>query len=515
MSAHRSHAVRGRTGLAANATGPSRAEPARSGISNQILQQAARTGGQQPGYALDALSRTFMEPRFGRDFGSVRIHTDSATASAAKTLRAEAFTVGRDIHFAEGRYRPDTVQGRRLLAHELTHTVQQGAGANGAEATAKSSDVVPHPNDDSGHQSGSREDRVAVGSPHSVTMVPQTAGRISRAEIGDVGRPGDPHERMADAVAERIASGLAITDLLVSERLAVAPATLQRQPSDDDPEHPPLPEPLTRPDDFLLAPLHKEFDPDFEALDTTSFFPIHDPATFGIPPDTTRADVAYRLYGDDTHVGGFDIFAPGLVRMRSFDGVSEDVVTPMRKALYEQLTTDINSVIDILCQRFIGDEDERALLNTTIRWANRSSLADTDKRSFFDRYLDLLASRTLTEEGVFSDTRRTALEWLLIEAEEKADQIYQLIGTASTRPVVSPRSGEVLPEYTPEKGQLSVGAPVGVFVFRRGEDQMGYRASHGTNNIPPRSTAASQPSPRWRPPAPACSRWRSMFAPLL
>jgi len=84
------------------------------------------------------------------------------------------------------------------------------------------------------------------------------------------------------------------------------------------------------------------------------------------------------------------------------------------------------------------------------------------KHEYADRYLDLLASRTLTEEGVFSDTRRTALEWLLIEAEEKADQIYQLIGTASTRPVVSPRSGEVLPEYTPEKGQLSVGAPLAV-----------------------------------------------------
>ena len=118
------------------------------------------------------------------------------------------------------------------------------------------------------------------------------------------------------------------------------------------------------------------------------------------------------------------------------------------------------------------------------------------KHEYADRYLDLLASRTLTEEGVFSDTRRTALEWLLIEAEEKADQIYQLIGTASTRPVVSPRSGEVLPEYTPEKGQLSVGAPLAVGVGQEGSFLSIDPSGPGILHVPPDFARSAAPRKR-------------------
>ena len=84
-----------------------------------------------------------MEPRFGRDLGGVRIHTDAAAARAAEAPNAAAFTVGGDIHFAEGRYQPDTLPGRHLLAHELTHTVQQegrraGGSVSMSSAAAKS-----------------------------------------------------------------------------------------------------------------------------------------------------------------------------------------------------------------------------------------------------------------------------------------------------------------------------------------------------------------------------------------
>lgn len=80
-------------------------------------------GGGQP---LDAETRGFMEPRFGRDFSGVRVHTGSAAAQSARELDAVAYTVGSDIVFGEGRYAPGTDAGRRLIAHELTHTVQQG-----------------------------------------------------------------------------------------------------------------------------------------------------------------------------------------------------------------------------------------------------------------------------------------------------------------------------------------------------------------------------------------------------
>lgn len=72
--------------------------------------------------------RAFFEPRFARDFSDVRVHTGSAAMDAARGLRARAFTVGRDVVFGAGEYQPDTPAGRHLLAHELTHVVQQGGG---------------------------------------------------------------------------------------------------------------------------------------------------------------------------------------------------------------------------------------------------------------------------------------------------------------------------------------------------------------------------------------------------
>lgn len=70
-----------------------------------------------------------MESRFGQDFSRIRVHTDDAAARSAQTLWAHAYTVGRDIYFNEDRYNPDSLEGRRLLAHELTHVVQQTGGA--------------------------------------------------------------------------------------------------------------------------------------------------------------------------------------------------------------------------------------------------------------------------------------------------------------------------------------------------------------------------------------------------
>ena len=79
-----------------------------------------------PGQALGAEERAFMEPRFGHDFSGVRVHTDGRAAESAKSVNALAYTVGRDVVFGTGQYAPGTSEGRRLLAHELTHVVQQG-----------------------------------------------------------------------------------------------------------------------------------------------------------------------------------------------------------------------------------------------------------------------------------------------------------------------------------------------------------------------------------------------------
>jgi hypothetical protein len=77
------------------------------------------------GAPLPSPTRSFFERRFGRDFGDVRVHSGPSASLAAKAVRAQAFTLGRDIVFGDGRYAPDSRAGRRLLAHELTHLIQQ------------------------------------------------------------------------------------------------------------------------------------------------------------------------------------------------------------------------------------------------------------------------------------------------------------------------------------------------------------------------------------------------------
>lgn len=77
------------------------------------------------GRSLPESMRTFFEPRFGQDFSDVRIHTDAKADDAARSVNARAFTLGQDIVFRAGEYQPATRDGKRLLAHELTHVVQQ------------------------------------------------------------------------------------------------------------------------------------------------------------------------------------------------------------------------------------------------------------------------------------------------------------------------------------------------------------------------------------------------------
>ncbi|MDJ0592861.1 MAG: DUF4157 domain-containing protein [Pleurocapsa sp. MO_226.B13] len=90
--------------------------------SNLEARIQSRRGTGKP---LSKSTRAFMEPRFGHDFSGVRVHTDSHAASTAGELNAQAFTTGQDVFFGSGHYEPHTTKGKSLLAHELTHTIQQ------------------------------------------------------------------------------------------------------------------------------------------------------------------------------------------------------------------------------------------------------------------------------------------------------------------------------------------------------------------------------------------------------
>jgi hypothetical protein len=98
------------------------AGPAGPAVAPAIVHEVLNSSGQP----LDAATRGFFAPRFAHDFSQVRVHADSQAAESAHAVNALAYTVGNDIVFAHGRYAPQTSAGKHLLAHELTHTLQQG-----------------------------------------------------------------------------------------------------------------------------------------------------------------------------------------------------------------------------------------------------------------------------------------------------------------------------------------------------------------------------------------------------
>ena len=147
-----------------------------------IVHEVLRSTGQP----LDAHTRGFMEPRFGHDFSHVRVHTDEKAADSARAVDSLAYTVGRDIVFDAGQFRPTTHEGRRLIGHELTHVLQQ-----------------------------------------------ERTGTASVSPKGlEIGKPGDAAEQEADRMASRVTDGQSVRpEQQAGASLQAAPAgTLQRTP---------------------------------------------------------------------------------------------------------------------------------------------------------------------------------------------------------------------------------------------------------------------------------------------
>ncbi len=124
--------------------------PRTSGQSNDRYalgaDRATDLPGPEPrsaGSPMSRAQRRFFEPRFGRDFSGVRIHTGEWASRSAAVLNARAFTIGEDVAFGRGELRPTTLEGKRLLAHELTHVVQQSGPGNAPAYPARRIDLEP------------------------------------------------------------------------------------------------------------------------------------------------------------------------------------------------------------------------------------------------------------------------------------------------------------------------------------------------------------------------------------
>lgn len=135
-----------------------------------------------PGQPLDAGTRAFMEPRFGHDFSRVRVHTDAKAAESAQTVNALAYTVGRDVVFGTGQYRPARSSGRQLLAHELVHTVQQ-AFSSTAKLAAKAEGVVLSSLQEAEREADAVAQHMATGQWGGEISVQQPEPTLQRQEV--------------------------------------------------------------------------------------------------------------------------------------------------------------------------------------------------------------------------------------------------------------------------------------------------------------------------------------------
>jgi hypothetical protein len=159
-----------------------------------IVQEVLSSAGQP----LDSETRAFMEPRFGHDFSQVRIHTNEIASQSAQAVNALAYTVGSDIVFDKGQFAPDANDGKFLLAHELTHVVQQSAGLVTGSPISDPSDTVEL-------AATEAASRVTTGQSQAteVTQIskPQQvrSNSIQRFQAGDTGHGGIETEGLGAA----------------------------------------------------------------------------------------------------------------------------------------------------------------------------------------------------------------------------------------------------------------------------------------------------------------------------
>jgi hypothetical protein len=114
-----------------SASGAAPSGGSHTGASSVVRSAPSGTVPAGSGRALDASVRRTMEPRFGASFGSVRVHDGAGAAAFAQRFAARAYTVGEHVVFGAGEYQPHGDAGRRLIAHELAHVVQQRGGSSG------------------------------------------------------------------------------------------------------------------------------------------------------------------------------------------------------------------------------------------------------------------------------------------------------------------------------------------------------------------------------------------------
>jgi hypothetical protein len=185
---------------------------------------------RSPGRPLDANTRAFMEPRFGHDFSQVRIHTDTKAVKSAQAVNASAYTVGRDVVFGCGKYAPGTNMGKELLAHELTHVIQQRCSLGGPIVQRQEGSEGSDPDQEldrlittldqlietSGDESDQgNESNGASGKPSRLML------QAARARLFDIKDTATAEEKMT--IVSQIRGAISSGDSLQKKSLSVSP----------------------------------------------------------------------------------------------------------------------------------------------------------------------------------------------------------------------------------------------------------------------------------------------------
>ncbi len=158
--------------------------------------------GSANGRPLDDSVRTLMEGHFGEDFSDVRVHTDGRADDSARSLHAQAYTVGSDIAFRSGNYSPDSQTGQRMLAHELTHVVQQRSGP--VDGTPMPGGIkVSDPADRFELEAERSADAFMAGTP----VTPAPAGEVAQTSVQRQDDEEEEEEERQGMFVQRVPGG--------------------------------------------------------------------------------------------------------------------------------------------------------------------------------------------------------------------------------------------------------------------------------------------------------------------
>lgn len=190
------------------------------------------------GSTLDNSVKSDMEGGFGTDFSNVRIHTDAESVKMNQQLGSQAFTQGNDIYFNEGKYDPSSDSGKHLLAHELTHTVQQGtSGSESSTSLQRSVEDFTHSEDTDGPVSRMDEKLEDAGMNDPEEQPDEDAERPSRSEIGeqesDIDEDAKPDADREAENAPKIEENAEKLDQKVEEGPELEGETTEQEPPEE------------------------------------------------------------------------------------------------------------------------------------------------------------------------------------------------------------------------------------------------------------------------------------------